>query len=110
MALEREAREGDSEGLFALSLVASPFIRAFSHSLRSRRLEVMGERENGRAQGRHARGLACLLLARPFFLVPTTSKRLLRRLVLSKLASLARNDELARRPTERRELLRKSEP
>ena len=44
----------------------------------------MGERENGRARGRHARGatspLACLLLARPFFLVPTTSKRLLRRL------------------------------
>ena len=56
-------------------------------SLRSRRLEVAGERENGRARGRHARGegasfpLACLLLARPFFLVPTTSKRLLRRLV-----------------------------
>ena len=45
-------------------------------SLRSRRLEVVGERENGRARGRHA----CLLLARPFFLVPTTSKRLLRRL------------------------------
>ena len=33
-------------------------------------------RENGRARGRHA----CLLLAHPFFLVPTTSKRLLRRL------------------------------
>ena len=55
-------------------------------SLRSRRLEVAGERENGRARGRHARAeeasspLACLLLARPFFLVPTTSKRLLRRL------------------------------
>ena len=55
-------------------------------SLRSRRLEVAGERENGHARGRHARGegasspLACLLLARPFFLVPTTSKRLLRRL------------------------------
>ena len=31
----------------------------------------MGERENGRARGRHAR---------PFFPVPTTSKRLLRRL------------------------------
>ena len=53
-------------------------------SLRSRRLEVVGERENGRARGRHARGegaspLACLLLARPLFLVPTTtsSKRLL---------------------------------
>ena len=64
-------------------------------SLRSRRLEVADERENGRARGRHARGegaparkapagasspLARLLLARPFFLVPTTSKRLLRRL------------------------------
>ena len=52
----------------------------YKTSLRSRRLEVMGERENGRARGRHARGtspLACLLLARPFFLVPT-SKRLLR--------------------------------
>ena len=57
-------------------------------SLRSRRLEVVGERENGRARGRHAKGeapspLACLLLARPFFLVPTTSKRLLRRLIHS---------------------------
>ena len=41
-------------------------------SLRSRRLKVVGERENGRARGRHA----SLLLARPFFLVPTTSKRL----------------------------------
>ena len=37
----------------------------------------MGERENGRARGRHA----CLFLARPFFLVPTASKRVLRRLV-----------------------------
>ena len=33
-------------------------------------------RENERARGRHA----CLLLVHPFFLVPTTSKRLLRRL------------------------------
>ena len=55
-------------------------------SLRSKRLEVAGERGNGRARGRHARGegasspLACLLLARPFFLVPITCKRLLRRL------------------------------
>ena len=53
-------------------------------SLRSRLSEVVGERKNGRARGRHARGegaspLACLLLARPLFLVPTTttSKRLL---------------------------------
>ena len=37
----------------------------------------MGERENGRARGRHA----CLFLARLFFLVPTASKRVLRRLV-----------------------------
>ena len=46
-------------------------------SLRSRRLEVVGERENGGARGRHA---CLLLLARAFFLVPTTFKRLLRRL------------------------------
>ena len=58
----------------------------FSISLRSRRLEVVGERENGRVRGRHARGegapspLACLLLAHRFFLVLTTTKRLLRRL------------------------------
>jgi len=38
---------------------------------------VVGERENRRARGRHA----CLLLARPLFLVPTTSTRLLRRLL-----------------------------
>ena len=49
--------------------------------------EVVGERENGRSRGRHARGegvfspLAWRLLAPPFFLVPTTSKRLLRRLL-----------------------------
>ena len=37
----------------------------------------MGERENRRVRGRHARGegALCLLLA-PFFFVPTTSKRL----------------------------------
>ena len=35
-----------------------------------------------RTGGRHARCVsACLSLARPFFLVPTTSKRLLRRLL-----------------------------
>ena len=52
-------------------------------SLRSRCLEVTGERENSnrRARGRHARG-ECLLFTRVFFLVPTTSKRLLRRLGL----------------------------
>ena len=62
-------------------------ILSMGASLRSRPLEVVSERENGRARGRHARGegeatspLACLLLPRPVFLVPTTSKRLLRRL------------------------------
>ena len=54
--------------------------RVKSPSMRSRRLEVAGERENGRARGRHA--LACLLLARALFLVPTTSTRLLRRLLI----------------------------
>ena len=37
---------------------------------------LRGKRENGRARGRHV----CLVLARPFFFVPTTSKRLLPRL------------------------------
>ena len=60
------------------------------HSLRSRCLEVVGERpggwgENGRAGGRRAPSpLACLLLARPFFLLPITSKHLLHRLGYSK--------------------------
>ena len=45
-------------------------------SLRSWRLEVVGERENGRARRRHegegaTSPLACLPLERPFFLVPT---------------------------------------
>ena len=31
-------------------------VRRLPSSLRSRRLEVVGERENGRARGRHARG------------------------------------------------------
>ena len=53
-------------------------------SLRSRRLEVVGERENGRARGRQA----CLLLARPFFLVPTTSKCLLRRLANNDITTI----------------------
>ena len=56
--------------------------------MRNRRLEVVGERENGRARGRHASSpLTCLLLARTFFLVPSTSKRLLRRLGNSKRTS-----------------------
>ena len=53
-------------------------------SLRGRHLEVVAERENGRARGRHA----CLLLARPFFLVPTTSKRLLRRLANNNITTI----------------------
>ena len=46
-------------------------------SLRSRRLEVVGTRKNGR--------VACLPRARPFSLSPATSKRLLRRLGLCSL-------------------------
>ena len=42
----------------------------------------MGAKKNGRARGRHARGEACLPLARSFFLSPTTSERLLRRLFI----------------------------
>ena len=59
-----------------------------SFSLRSRRLEVVGTRKNGRVRRRHAKGetapspLACLPRARSFYLSPTTSKRLLRRLTL----------------------------
>ena len=56
--------------------------------MRSRRLEEVGQRENGPAQGRHAPSpVACLLLSRAFFLVPTTSKRLQRRLGNSKRTS-----------------------
>ena len=52
-------------------------------SLRSRRLEVVGTRKNGRARGRHARGVTPRVSpsrAPAFSLSPTTSKRLLRRL------------------------------
>ena len=52
-------------------------------SLRSRRLEVVGTRKNGRARRRHATPLACLPRARPFSLSLATSKRLLRRLAYS---------------------------
>ena len=80
---------------------------------------VVGERENGRARGRHARGvsfwLACVasVSARacyagprrlpsgaPLFLVPTTSKRLLRRLIFkgyNDLLPLALVDQLIQR-------------
>ena len=53
---------------------------SFWFRLRSRYLEVVGARKNRCTRGRHA----CLPLARPFFLVPTTSKRLLRRIILLK--------------------------
>ena len=56
----------------------SQCILQFYHSLRSRRLEVVGERENGPLPQPSR-----VFLARPFFLLPTTSKRLLRRLILS---------------------------
>ena len=48
-------------------------------SLRSRHLEIVPTRKNARERRRHA----CLPRARPFFLPPTTSKPLLRRLRLS---------------------------
>ena len=57
----------------------SQCILQFYHSLRSRRLEVVGERENERARGRHARGelpLSSRVSSRPFFLVPTTLQAL----------------------------------
>ena len=59
-----------------------------SFTLRSRRVEVVGTRKNGRARRRHSRGegapspLACLPRARPFYLSPINSKRLLPRLTL----------------------------
>ena len=40
----------------ALSTPCDKCLKHISASLRSRRLEVAGERENGRARGRHARG------------------------------------------------------
>ena len=55
--------------------------------MHSRRLEFVGERENGRARGRHAPSPLACLLAHSLFLVPTTLKRLLRRLGNSKRSS-----------------------
>ena len=53
------------------------------NSLRSRRLELVGKRKNGRARRRHAFSpLVCLPRARPFSLSLTTPKPLLRRLRL----------------------------
>ena len=38
-----------------------------NHSLRSRRLEVVGEKENGRARGRHERGVVtCVSCVSPY--------------------------------------------
>ena len=58
------------------NLVIAFQIHAILFSLRSRRLEVVGTRKNGRARRRHA----SLPRARPFSLSPATSQRLLRRL------------------------------
>jgi len=61
------------------------------NSLRSRRLEVVGERENGRARGRHAKGEVSPRVspscARVFLCVSTTSKRPLRGLGVGKPGS-----------------------
>ena len=51
-----------------------------NHSLRSRRLEVVGEKENGRARGRHERGVVSCRFVRVslsrarFFVCHTNSK------------------------------------
>ena len=45
----------------------------FVSSLRRRRLEVVGERENGRARGRHARGEGVSFSRARFFLCPLLS-------------------------------------
>ena len=50
--------------------------RSTSPSLRSRRLEVAGERENGRARGRHARGEPVFSCAH-YFQAPATQAKLL---------------------------------
>ena len=70
---------------FSNSTEESPNIVVISllASLRSRRLELVGTRKNGRARRRHARPPR----ARPFSVSPTTSKRLLRRPVISLLES-----------------------
>ena len=69
-------------------LIVTPPNRKLSRKLItglcSRRLEVVGETKNGRARG----GRACLLLERPFFLVPTTSKRQLRRLANNDITTI----------------------
>ena len=54
----------------------------FVSNLRSRRLEVVGERENGRARGRHARGeghasRALVFCCAHYFQAPATQVSLL---------------------------------
>ena len=97
---ERHFLRGDGDELTSKQYC---FIRC---GLRSRRLEVVGAREKGRARGRQARGegdirapspLACLHLARPFILAPTTSKRLLCRLHLIRQYCLLVNSSLSKR-------------
>ena len=62
-------------------------------SLRSRRLEVVGERENGRARERHARKKVSRSLSRVFscthYFQAPASKRLLRRLDPNKKVQLS---------------------
>ena len=62
---------------FVVEFIVVGFKSFLFVSLRSRRLEVVGTRKNGRS-----RPLACLPRARPFSLSPAPSKRLLRRLSL----------------------------
>ena len=52
--------------------------------------ERTGARKGDTRRVRELPPLACLLLARPFFKVPTTSKHLLRRLLIYRLELLAR--------------------
>ena len=63
----------DCPRLSVLNVKDKPVIIMIMSSLH---LEVVGERESGCAQGRHTRARTCFFL----FLVPTTSKGLLRRL------------------------------
>ena len=65
-----------NENLTKPLIVWSPLNKCSFSSLRSRRLEVVGPRKNGRARRRHA----CLPRAHPFSVSPTTCKHLLRRL------------------------------
>ena len=59
-----------------IALIIFLFIPSELYSLHSRRLEVVGERENGRARGRHARGvsrsLAHVFSCAHYFQAPAT--------------------------------------